>query len=130
MHGRWRSWTRNTDVRWSALLARPEIRGRQVFTLTLALGVSGLFAAAAAIMTAAASVHHASAGAGHVFLGPAQLTYPTANGAGILLLAVGAFGAVEIAAVMRASWRQLRGYRGLRAALRVPDHSTETRASR
>ena len=99
------------------MLARPEIRGRQVFTLTLALGVSGLTAAVAAIMTAAASVHHASAGAGHVFLGPAQLTYPTANGAGILLLAVGAFGAVEIAAVMRASWRQLQGYRGLRAAL-------------
>jgi hypothetical protein len=99
------------------LLARPEIRGRQVFTFTLALGVGGLSAAAAAIITAAASVHHASAGAGHILLGPARLTYPTANGAGILLLAVGAFGTVEIAAVMRASWRQLRGYRGLRAVL-------------
>jgi Zn-dependent protease with chaperone function len=109
--------TPNTDAHWSGLLARPDIRGRHVFTITLALGVGGLFAAAAAILTAAASVHHASAGTGHVFLGPARLTYPTANGAGILLLAVGAFGAVEIAAVMRASWRQMQGYRGLRAAL-------------
>jgi Peptidase family M48 len=88
-----------------------------VFTLTLALGAGGLSAAAAAITTAAASVHHASSGTGHILLGPARLTYPTANGAGILLLAAGAFGAFEIAAVMCASWRQLQGYRGLRAAL-------------
>jgi bla regulator protein blaR1 len=100
------------------LLARPEIRGRHVFRLALALGFGGLSAATAAILTAAASVHHASAGAGHIMLGPARLTYPTANGAGILLLAVGAFGVVEIATVMRASWRQLQCYRGLRAALR------------
>lgn len=99
------------------MLARPEIRGRHLFTLSLALGVGGLSAAAAAIMTAAASVHHASAGAGHILLGPARLTYPTANGAGILLMAVGAFGAIEIATVVRASLRQLRGYRGLRSAL-------------
>jgi hypothetical protein len=68
-------------------------------------------------MTAAASVHHASAGAGHILLGPARLTYLTANSAGILLLVVATFGTVEIAAVMRASLRQLRVYRGLRAAL-------------
>jgi hypothetical protein len=105
-------------VHWSGLLAAPDIRGRRVFSLTLALGIGGLSAAAAAIMTAAASVHHASAGAGHVLLGPVRLTFPTANGAGILLLAVGAFGAVEIAAVMRASWRQLQGYRAIRGALR------------
>jgi hypothetical protein len=89
-----------------------------MFSLALALGVGGLSAAAAAILTAAASVHDASAGAGRILLGPARLTYPTANGAGILLLVVGAFGAVEIAAVMHASWRQLQGYRRLRAALR------------
>ena len=89
-----------------------------MFSLALALGIGGLSAAAAAIVTAAASVHHASGGAGHFLLGPVRLTFPSANGAGVLLLAVGAFGAVEIAAVTRASWRQLQGYRGLRAALR------------
>ena len=91
--------------------ARAEARGHRAFTLTLALGAGGLAAAAAA------SLHHASTGAGQILLGPVRLTYPTANAAGILLLAVGVFGAVEIAAVMRGSWRQLRGYRGLRAAL-------------
>ena len=105
-------------MHWSGLLAGAEPRGRRVFSLALALGIGGLSAAAAAILTAAASVHHASAGAGHLLLGPVRFTFPTANGAGILLLAVGAFGAVEIAAVTRASWRQLQGYRGLRAALR------------
>jgi Peptidase family M48 len=99
------------------LLARPEIRGRELFRLTLSLGVGGLSAAAAAILTAAASVHHVSAEADHIVLGPVRLTYPTANFAGILLMAVGVFGAVEIAAVTRGSWRQLRGHRGLRSAL-------------
>jgi hypothetical protein len=99
------------------LLARPDIRSRHLFTLTLALGVAGLSAAAAAITAAAAAVHHTSAGAGQIVLGLVRLTYPNANAAGILLLGVGAFGAFEIAAVMRAGWRQLRGYRGLRAAL-------------
>jgi peptidase M48-like protein len=105
-------------MHWSALLARPEIRGRRVFGLALALGIGGLSAAAAAILTAVASVHHASAGTGHVLVGSVRLTFPTANGAGILLLAVGAFGAFEIATVMRASWRQLQAYRGIRTALR------------
>ena len=100
------------------MLALAETRGRRVFSLTLALGVGGVAAAAAAILTAAASIHHVSAGTGHLFLGPVRLTFPTANGAGVLLLAVGAFGAVEITAVMRASWRQLQGYRGVRIALR------------
>jgi hypothetical protein len=100
------------------LLAGAEIRGRRVFSLALALGIGGVAAASAALLTAAASVHHASAGAGHLLLGPVRLTFPTANGAGILLLAVGAFGAVEIAAVMRASWRQLQRSRAVRAALR------------
>ena len=102
------------------MLARPDIRARSVFSVALALGVGGLSAVVAAILTAAASVHHGSTGAGHILLGPARLTYPTANGAALLLLAVGAFGAFEIAAVARASWRQLRGYRRLRAALGHP----------
>ncbi|HEY2598539.1 MAG TPA: M56 family metallopeptidase [Candidatus Dormibacteraeota bacterium] len=102
------------------MLARPDIRARSVFSVALALGVGGLSAVVAAILTAAASVHHGSTGAGHILLGQARLTYPTANGAALLLLAVGAFGAFEIAAVARASWRQLRGYRRLRAALAHP----------
>jgi Zn-dependent protease with chaperone function len=99
------------------LLGKPDIRGRHVFTLTLALGVGGLSAAAAAVLTAAAAVHQTSAGAGHILLGGLRLTYPTANAAGLLLLAVGTVGGLEVAAVIRASWRQLRGYRGLRVAL-------------
>jgi hypothetical protein len=88
-----------------------------VFILTVALGAAGLFAAAAAIMTAAASVHQSTAGAGYVSLGPLSFTYPTANGPGLLLLLVGVFGVVEIASVLRASWRQLKGYRRLRPML-------------
>jgi Zn-dependent protease with chaperone function len=109
--------TQSIDAHWSALPARPDVRGQHLFTLTLALGVGGLLTAAAAVLTAAAAVHHTLAGVGQLLVGPARLTYPTANTAGILLVAVGAFGAFEIAAVIRASCCQLRSYRALRVAL-------------
>lgn len=90
---------------------RPDIPERHVFTLSLALGASGLAAAAAALVTALASVHHSQMGVHQVLVGGLHFTYPRLNGAGALLLAVGALGAAAIALAINASWRQARRYR-------------------
>src|ERR1700758_5546719 len=109
--GRWLSWTQTTDERWSALLAKRDLWDRHVFTLALALGAFGLSAAAAASATAIASLPHSHSGVHQLLLGGVHFTYPTLNGSGALLMAVGALGAAAIAVAVRAGWRQARRYR-------------------
>ncbi len=82
-----------------------------MFALSLVLSAFGLTAAAAAIVTAIASVHHSQMGIHQVLLGGLHFTYPSLNGAGALLLAVGALGAAALALTIHASWRQVRRYR-------------------
>lgn len=107
----------NIDGRWSALPAKPDIRDRHVFALALALGALGLSAAAAASATAIASLHHSQLGVHQLLLGGLHFTYPTLNGSGALLFAVGGLGAAAIAVAIRASWRQARRYRSFVAEI-------------
>jgi hypothetical protein len=92
-----------------------------VFALSLALGVVGLTAAAAAIVTAVASVHRSQMGIHQLLLGGLHFTYPNLNGAGALLLAVGALGAAAIALAVHASWRQASRYRRFVAEIGQPE---------
>ena len=93
------------------MLAKPDIRERHAFALALALGAFGLTASALAIVAAVASVHRSQIRIHQVLVGGLHFTYPALNGAGALLLAVGALGAVAIALTVHASWRQVRRYR-------------------
>jgi bla regulator protein blaR1 len=93
------------------LLAGSDIRHRYVFGLAAALGAGGLGVIAATITTALASVHHASAGGGQVVLAGVRFSYPTVNGAEILLLVLSTFAAAVIAAAGRAAWGQVKAHR-------------------
>jgi Zn-dependent protease with chaperone function len=84
---------------------------RLVFRLQLALGISGLIAAAAAVATAAGTVHRESRGAHEIVVAGQHFTYPTVNVAAAVLLALAALGAAVMAIAARASLRQLRVYR-------------------
>jgi bla regulator protein blaR1 len=95
------------------LLTRSKLSHRHVFTLALALGIGGLLLAIAAVTTAIASVHHGSASSRPILVAGLHFTYPNLNGAAALLLALAAPGAAAIFLGLRASWRQLRGYRSL-----------------
>jgi len=88
-----------------------------VFALALALGGGGIGLTAATVTTTLASVHHASAGSGQIALAGLHFTYPTVNGAGELLLALGMLGAGVIAVAGRAACRQATGYRRFTAVL-------------
>jgi Zn-dependent protease with chaperone function len=101
------------------LLARSKLSHRHAFTLALALGVGGLLLATAAVTTAIASVHHGSASSRTILVPGLRFTYPNLNGAAALLLALAAPGAAAITLGLRASWRQLRGYRSLVAQIGV-----------
>jgi Zn-dependent protease with chaperone function len=95
------------------LLARSKLSHRHAFTLALALGIGGLLLATAAVTMAIASVHHGSTSSRLILVAGLHFTYPNLNGAAALLLALAAPGAVAIILGLRASWRQLRGYRSL-----------------
>jgi hypothetical protein len=99
------------------LPARNDIGHRYVFGLALALGSGGLGLTAAAVIATLASVHHGSAGSGQIVFAGVQFTYPTVNGAGALLLALGMLGAAVITTSVRAVWRQVLAYRRFRAVL-------------
>jgi Peptidase family M48 len=88
-----------------------------VFGLAAALGAGGLGVTAATITTTLASVHQASAGAGQIVLVGIRFTYPTVNGAEMLLLVLGVFAAAVIAAAVRAAWRQVNAHRRFTAVL-------------
>jgi hypothetical protein len=88
-----------------------------VFGLAAALGTCGLGVTAAAITTTLASVHQASTGAGQIVLIGTRFTYPSVNGAEMLLLVLGLFSAAVIAAAVRAAWRQINAHRRFTAVL-------------
>lgn len=92
-----------------------------MFGLAAALGAGGLGVIAATITTALASVHQASAGAGQIVLAGTRFTYPTVNGAEMLLLVLGMCAAAVIAAAVRAAWRQVNAHRRFTAVLRPVD---------
>jgi hypothetical protein len=75
------------------------------------LGAFGLTAAAVAIATAIWSIHDCRIGIHQISVAGAHFTYPTLNGAGALLLAVGVLGGAAITLAVRAGWRQVRRYR-------------------
>jgi Peptidase family M48 len=87
----------------------------------VALGGAGLGLTMASVITTLASFHHAAAGSGQVVLARVQLTYPTVNGPGAVLLVLGLLGAGVIAVAIRGVWRQLRAYRRLRAVLQTAE---------
>jgi Zn-dependent protease with chaperone function len=95
------------------LLARSKLGHRHAFTLALTLGIGGLLLATAAVTTAIASVHHGSASPSPILVAGLHFTYPNLNGAAALLLALAGPGAAAIVLGLRASWRQVRGYRSL-----------------
>jgi hypothetical protein len=97
------------------LPAANDIRRRRVFGLGLVLGSGGLGLTTAAILTAADSLHHAAAAAAQTEVAGVRFTYPAVNGAGAVLLALGALGVVVITVMVRATWRQRRAYRGFAA---------------
>ena len=98
--------------------AGSDIGHRYVFGLAAALGADGLGVTAATITTTLASVHQASAGAGQIVLAGIRFTYPTVNGAEMLLLVLGMFAAAVIAAAVRAAWRQVSAHRRFTAVLK------------
>src|SRR5579862_1976900 len=93
------------------------MRHRYVLGLAVALGGAGLGVTAATFITTLASLHHASSRAGQFMLVGLQFTYPSLNGAGALLLALGMLGAGVIAVTLRAAWRHVRAVRRFIAAL-------------
>ena len=97
--------------------AKPDIRDRHVFALALGLGALGLSAAVAASATAIASLHQSQTGVHQLLLGGFHFTYPTLNGSGALLFALGGLGAAAIAVTIRACWRQARRYRAFVAEI-------------
>ena len=88
-----------------------------MFGLAAALAAGGLGVTAVTITTALASVHQASAGAEQIVLAGIRFTYPTVNGAEMLLLVLGMCAAAVIAAAVRAAWRQVNAHRRFTAAL-------------
>jgi Zn-dependent protease with chaperone function len=89
----------------------PRDRHRFVFRLQLALGLSGLIAATAAVGAAAGTVHRQSRGAHEIVIAGQHFTYPTVNVAAAVLLGLAALGAAVIATAAHASLRQMRVYR-------------------
>jgi hypothetical protein len=92
---------------------------RLVFLLQLALGVSGLIAAGAAVARAAESVHHDARRAHDVVVAGARFTYPAVNVAAALLLLLAALGLTVIITAVIAASRQLRADRNFLARLPV-----------
>ena len=88
-----------------------------MFGLAAALAAGGLGVTAVTITTTLASVHQASAGARQIVLAGIRFTYPTVNGAEMLLLVLGIFAAAVIAAAVRAAARQVNAHRRFTAAL-------------
>jgi hypothetical protein len=88
-----------------------------VFGLAAALGAGGLGVTAATITTTLASVHQTSTGAGQIVLIGTRFTYPSVNGAEMLLLALGLLAAAVIAAAVRAAWHQVNAHRRFTAVL-------------
>lgn len=88
-----------------------DIRHPRVFGLALALGSGGLGLTAAAVVAAAVSVHHESAGAPQVALTGIRFTYPSVNGAGVLLLILAILGTAVLTVALRSTRRQRRAYR-------------------
>ena len=88
-----------------------------MFGLAAALGAGGLGLTAATITATLASVHQASAGVGQIVLAGVRFTYPTVNGAEVVLFVLGMFAATVIAAAVRAAWRQVRAHRRFTAVL-------------
>jgi hypothetical protein len=99
------------------LPAGNDIQHRYVFALALALSGGGIGLTGATVITTLASVHHASAGSRQIALAGLHFTYPTVNGAGELLLALGMLGAAVIAVAGRAAWGQVTAYRRFAAVL-------------
>ena len=88
-----------------------------MFGLATALGAGGLGVTAAAITTTLASVHPGSAGAGQIVVAGIRFTYPTVNGAEVVLFVLGMVAAAVIAAAVRAAWSQATAYRRFTAVL-------------
>ncbi len=98
----------------------------RVFRLQLALGASGLGAAALVLALGVSTVHVAPAQAHRLDIGGLRFTYPAVNAAAVILLAFAALGAAVLLVTGRAAWRQLRAHRRLVRTLPVagalPDH--------
>lgn len=82
-----------------------------VFASQVALGVVGVAATTAAVVTAAGSVHRAAQGGHRVVIAGQQFTYPAVNVAAAVLLALAGLGAVVLVTMVRGAWRQLHAYR-------------------
>lgn len=92
-------------------IGRKGLGHQHVFELALALGAGGLFASVATVPTAIDSFHRASTGTPHVVIAGLHFTYPTLNGAAVVLLALAALGIAVLATAARAGWRQRQAYR-------------------
>jgi Zn-dependent protease with chaperone function len=99
------------------LPAAGDLRRRRVFGLLLGLGTGGLGLSTAAILTATDSLHHVSATAAQIDVAGVRFTYPTLNGAGALLLLLGALGVLVIGLMLRSIRRQRHAYRSFAAQL-------------
>ena len=81
-----------------------------MFGLQAALGVGGMFTAAAAVASAAASLHRAPMAVHGVEIAGLRFTYPMLNLAAAVLLLLAALGVAVMTIALRASWRQRRAY--------------------
>jgi Peptidase family M48 len=81
---------------------------------------------AAAVVAAASSIHRSARGDHHIVVAGQQFTYPALNVAAVLLLVTAALGVVVLGVLLRASWRQLQGYRhfvqGIKILGSLPAH--------
>jgi hypothetical protein len=90
-----------------------------VYRLQMAIGGTGLAAAAGALGLGVSAVRVAPADAHRLSVGGLRFTYPALNAAAALLLAVAALGAAVLVVTVRATIRHLRAHRRLVKALPV-----------
>ena len=112
---RWLAWTHNTVDRLSVLPAENDITYPGAFGLAVSLSIIGLGQTGATELAAALSVHQASSGVPHLALAGAHFTYPSVNGAAVLLWIFAFLGGAVLNAVFKGTWRQRRAYRAFTA---------------
>jgi Zn-dependent protease with chaperone function len=83
-----------------------------VFWLGVAIGGAGLLAGGAAVAAAAGSVQQVFHGAHSLAFAGLHFTYPTLNGAAVVLVGLAALGASIWRIAVRTGWRQRQAYRG------------------
>jgi hypothetical protein len=89
------------------------VGGVVVYRLQLAIGGTGLAAAACALGLGVSAVHVAPADAHRLDVGGLRFTYPALNAAAAILLACAALGAAVLVVIVRAAIRHARAHRRL-----------------